>query len=278
MTSSLPYLGVGLSYRWELNAPLLQDPAAVDWLEVTPEHFLPFTKDAERRLELLKRRFPLVGHSLELSVGSDGPDDGDYRAGLLRLLHSGACRWHGDHLCFTRVGDMPIRALTPIPFHEEALTTAVRNIKRLQGELPVPFIVENITYYFHNPLTAMPEAEFLQKVLTGADCGLLLDLHNLLANAINHGYDPYRFIDQLPLERLVQIHLAGGIYSDGLLLDSHTRCSPQQVWSLLEYVAPRCPVRGVNFEMDGEFPPFSRLREELSRARAILQRCGARGA
>lgn len=275
MVSALPYLGVGLSYRWELNAQLLKDPGAVDWLEITPEHFLPFTSDAQSRLTLLQRRVPTVGHSLELSVGADGEDEPEYRAGLLQVLKTGACRWHGDHLCFMRVGQTPIRALTPLPFHDEAVSTAVRNIKRLQGELPVPFIVENITYYFHNPLTAMAETEFLRQVVLGADCGLLLDLHNLLANAINHHYDPYRFIDQLPLERVVQIHLAGGVFVDGLHLDSHNRCCPPEVFSLLQYVAPRCPVRGVNFEMDGEFPPFARLREELGHAREILQRCGA---
>ena len=65
---------------------------------------------------------------------------------------------------------------------------------------------------------------------------------------------------------------------EGVYVDSHSSVSPDEVWRLLEYVAPRCPVRGVNFEMDSGFPPFSRLVEELARARAILKRCGASAA
>src|SRR4051812_332105 len=101
MRSSLPYLGVGLSYRWELNASLARHPAGVDWLEVTPEHFLPANADTEGRLALLARRFPLVGHGLELSVGSDAPCAPEYLASVRRFLGVTQAAWHGDHLCFT---------------------------------------------------------------------------------------------------------------------------------------------------------------------------------
>ncbi|QAT88752.1 hypothetical protein EJ065_7227 [Corallococcus coralloides] len=274
----LPFLGVGLSYRWDLNPHLARGNPGVDWLEVTPEHFLPLTPDSERRLELLTKRYPLVGHSLELSVGSDGVDAPGYRDGLKRVRQLTKSVWHGDHLCFTRVGNLLLRALTPVPLTEEAVATCVRNVKAARADLDVPFVVENIAYLFHTPLNTLDEAEFLRRVVEGADCGLLLDLHNLHCNAVNHGFDPYAFLDRLPLERVVQVHLAGGVTMEGLRLDSHSAPSPEEVWRLLEYVAPRSPVRGVNFEMDSGFPPFARLVEELARARAILQRCGASAA
>ncbi|MBN1204715.1 MAG: DUF692 domain-containing protein [Myxococcaceae bacterium] len=273
--SSLPYLGVGLSYRWDLNPHLARGNPGVDWLEVTPEHFLPLTEDALQRLALLARRYPLAGHGLELSVGSDGVDAPGYMEGVRRILSTTKSAWHGDHLCFTRVGTLPLRALTPVPLTEEALEVCVRNIRRVQAELAVPFVVENIAYLFETPLDTLPEEEFLRRVVTEADCGLLLDLHNLHANAVNRRYDPYPFLDRLPLERVVQIHIAGGRTMEGLLLDSHSSCSPKEVFELLDYVVPRCPVRGVNFEMDSDFPPFPRLVEELAHARSILQRHGA---
>jgi uncharacterized protein (UPF0276 family) len=276
--SSLPYLGVGLSYRWDLNPHLARGNPGVDWLEITPEHFLPLTEDALQRLKLLAKRYPLVGHSLELSPGSDGVDAPGYREGLHRVLEATRGVWHGDHLCFTRVGELPLRALTPVPFTEQALETCVRNIRAIQAELKVPFVVENIAYLFDTPLDTMDELDFLSRVVTQADCGMLLDLHNLYANAVNHGYDPYRFLDRLPLDHVVQIHIAGGETVEGLRLDSHSQCSPGQVFELLDYVAPRCPVRGVNFEMDSGFPPFPRLVEELAQARRILERHGAKKA
>jgi len=271
--STLPFLGVGLSYRWGLNAFLARAPQGVDWLEITPEHFLPLTDDARARLAVLAKRFPLVGHSLELSVGSDAPEPA-YRAAVREVADAGGFTWHGDHLCFTHARAMPIRALTPLPFTDEAVEAAVRNIREIQDMLGRPFVLENIAYYFGNPLSRMDEAEFLCRVLEGADCGLLLDLHNLHTNAVNHHFDPYRFLARLPLERVVQIHLAGGASVEGLWLDTHSNCSPDEVWALLEHVAPRCPVRGVNFEMDSNFPPFPRLVAELDHARGILRRHG----
>jgi uncharacterized protein (UPF0276 family) len=250
----------------------------VDWLEISPEHFLPLTEDARRRLELLARRYPIAGHSLELSVGSDGEDAPGYREGVRSIARLTKSVWHGDHLCFTRVGGLPLHALTPVPRVEEALETCVRNIRRVQEELGVPFVVENIAWLFDDGQSTLDEAEFLSRVVKEADCGLLLDLHNLHCNAVNRQFDPYAYLERLPLERVVQLHLAGGSTMEGLRLDSHSECSPEEVWRLLEYVAPRCPVRGVNFEMDSGFPPFARLVEELARARAILKRHGAHAA
>jgi uncharacterized protein (UPF0276 family) len=235
---------------------------------------MPFNEDTARRLALLARRFPIVGHSLELSVGSDGADEPGYRDGILRVLGAATALWHGDHLCFTRAGDRPVRALTPLPFTDEAVEVSARNIRAAQRELGVPFIVENIAYYFENPVSRLGEAEFLRRVALEADTGLLLDLHNVFTNAVNHRFDPYRFLDALPLDRVVQIHVAGGEEVEGIHLDTHGSCCPDEVWSLLDYVAPRCAVRGVNFEMDSRFPPFDRILLELARAREILRRHG----
>jgi uncharacterized protein len=276
--SSLPFLGVGLSYRWELNSLLARCAGVdggVDWLEVTPEHFMPLNADTEGRLALLARRFPIVCHSLELSVGSDGDDAPGYAAAIDGAIAVTSAVWHGDHLCFTRAGDYPVRALSPVPFNEASIEVAARNIRRVKSGLAVPFAIENITYYIANPLSDLGEAEFLRRVLQEADCGLILDLHNVIVNAHNHRFDPVAFVDSLPLDRVVQIHLAGGEEEGGLRLDTHSSCSPEDVWSLFEHVVPRCPVRGVNFEMDSRFPAFPRLLSELSRARDILRRHGA---
>lgn len=272
----IPYLGVGLSYRWGLHALVQHAGAGVDWIEITPEHFMPPGADGLARLRSLARRLPVAGHGLELSIGSDAADEPAYREALGRTLSACDALWHGDHLCFTRTDATPVRALTPVPFCEAALEVVVRNARRAQAELGLPFLVENIAYYFHNPLSEMDEATFVRRAVLDADCALLLDLHNVLTNAVNHRFDPYRFVDSLPLDRVVQIHIAGGEDIDGLRVDTHSTCSPEEVWALLDHVAPRCPVRGLNFEMDSGFPPAGRLLEELARARAALDRCGAR--
>src|SRR5437762_1238034 len=92
MSSSLPFLGVGLSYRWELNRFLARSAGGVDWLEITPEHFMPLNGDTEARLALLARRVPLVGHSLELSIRADGPGAPGRLRAAARSSHRGGQR------------------------------------------------------------------------------------------------------------------------------------------------------------------------------------------
>jgi uncharacterized protein (UPF0276 family) len=85
-------------------------------------------------------------------------------------------------------------------------------------------------------------------------------------------YDPYAFLDSLPLERVVQIHLAGGFYLGSVLLDTHSHSVPVEVFDLLKYVAPRMPnLRGVLIERDQNFPPFDELIDELDQVREVLR-------
>lgn len=272
---SLPYLGAGLSYRWHLNAEIMAHRDQIDFLELTPEHFFPLNEDVKTRLAILSRRFPLIGHGLELSLATPGPLEADYLRDLSAFLSRSGCVWHGDHLCMTRSETAPIRGLTNVPFMEAAVQTTALNHRAAQPHLSSPLIVENIAYLVSWPMSVLDEATFLDRTLAEADCGWLLDLHNLYANARNHGFDPFTVLERLPLERVVQIHIAGGEEQEGLYFDTHSTRTPQAVWDLLEYVVPRCPVRGVNFEMDSRFPPFAELLEELAWARAILKRHGA---
>lgn len=271
--TQLPYLGVGLSYRWHLNPDIMRARASIDWLEITPEHFLPLNEDTRLRLSLLAKRFPLVGHGLELSLGSPQLNEG-YLTQLEHLLGHAGMVWHGDHLCLTETPHLAIRALTPLPMVEEAVTVVAQNTQRVKARLGRPLVVENIAYAVSWPMNVLDEASFVAKTLVESDVGWLLDLHNLYANALNFGFDPYAVLARMPLDRVIQIHLAGGETLDGLYLDTHGRLTPPEVWRMLEYVAPRCAVRGVNFEMDSQFPAFEVLLEELAHARTILNRHG----
>ena len=148
------------------------------------------------------------------------------------------------------------------------------NIAEVRRRIDVPLILENITYAVALPGAEMDEAEFLAELLDRTGCGLLLDVTNLHTNAINHGFDPIAFLDRLPLDRVVQLHFAGGHWHDGVLVDSHSRPTPPEVWALLEEVLARAPVKGIILERDEDLPPFGELLDELDRARAIGRRHG----
>jgi uncharacterized protein (UPF0276 family) len=117
----------------------------------------------------------------------------------------------------------------------------------------------------------MSEAEFISRVVSNSGCWLLLDLANVRNNAINNNYNAFEFLDQIPLDRVVQIHLAGSYYKRGLLLDSHSDPIHAEVFEMLRYVAPRMPnLKGINIERDQNFPPIGELLDELDQVRDIL--------
>ncbi len=162
--------------------------------------------------------------------------------------------------------------LTPIAFTERTASRCAAKARQFQDMLGVPLLLENIAYYMGIPGGAMTEAEFLSKVVTtpiAASCSISRTSY---VNARNLRYDPYEFIDQIPLERVVQVHLAGGTYEDGMWVDTHDHPvdSHPEVWDLLDYLCRRAPVRGVLIERDANPPDdFGEMLAEVEHARAI---------
>jgi uncharacterized protein (UPF0276 family) len=132
-------------------------------------------------------------------------------------------------------------------------------------------------YYFEIPSQDMSEAAFLNELAARTGCGLLLDIHNVYVNSRNHAFDPWSFIGDLDLTRVVEIHIGGGMLVDGFYMDAHSGPCPDAVWWLLEELLPRAPnATGVVFEVFGSYYPAmgpERLNQELDRARSIWARC-----
>jgi uncharacterized protein (UPF0276 family) len=276
MTSlaKLPHLGVGFGFRTPFRGDLFLNRDRVDFLEVTADHYLDATPEKQSELALLAEHFTLIPHGLNLSLGSAGGMDPTYVDQLLELVRQLNPPWWSEHVAFTRAGQVEIGHLSPLPFSREALGVLAANIAEVQRRTEAPLILENITYNVRMPGAEMDEAAFLAALLERTGCGLLLDVTNLYTNAVNHGYDPRAFLDRLPMDRVVQLHFAGGQWEDSLLVDSHARPAPPEVWSLLDEVVARAPVRGIILERDEDLPPFGELLAELDQARAIMRRHG----
>jgi uncharacterized protein (UPF0276 family) len=272
MIDQLPTLGVGLGFRAPFRADLFLNRGRVDFLEITADHYLDASPEKRRELELLAAHFPLVPHALSLSLGSAEGLDSAYLDALGELVRRLNPPWWSDHIALTHAGGVDIGHLAPLPFTSEALEVLCVNIDTACRRVGRPLILENITYVVALPGAEMGEAEFLGELLRHTGCGMLLDVTNLHTNAVNHGYDPFDFLDRLPLDRVVQLHFAGGHWHNGWLVDSHSHPTPQEVWALLEEVVARAPVKGIILERDEDLPPFGALLEELDRAREIGRR------
>jgi uncharacterized protein len=277
MYDQLPHLGVGLGYRLPLHDQIVANADRIDFLEVISDQYLYASPEKIDRLIALRDRFPLIPHGVGMSIGTATALATDYLDRLASFVAQTDAAWFSDHLSFTKVPDTDVEQLTPLWFTEESLATVCRNLRQLKGVIDAPpFLLENITYYFPLPGNEMTEAQFITRVLEDTDTGLLLDVNNVWVNSINLGFDPYEFLASIPLERTVQIHIAGGRKIRNMLVDTHGAPVAEPVWDLLGYVLERAPVKAILLEWDQDWPEFDVLLAHLDRARALMMARAAR--
>ncbi len=269
--TALPSFGVGVSYRSPWRHAVRAQRDRLGCLEIMADDYLDRRPERERELSELSDLFPLLPHAIATSLGTDEPlDEGRLRQ-LAELVERTNAPWASEHLAFTHAHGLNLGHLASLPFSREAVAVVVRNARRWRSVVGVPLLVENIACVVPLP-GELTEAQFLTEIVEGADCGLLLDLHNVHANAINHGFDAHELLSSLPLERVGQIHLGGGHDApEGFRMDSHSSATPEPVWELLGYVAARAEVNAVIVEWDLNLPPFEVMLAEVARAEALLR-------
>lgn len=263
-------LGVGISYMNAIGEQIEQNIELFDFIEAYSERF--FIREHNSRLQRLINNKPLVLHGLDLSIGTPETLDESYCAKLETVINETDCHWYSDHISLTKINNIEVGHLMPISFNEENIELIVSKVRSLTERITCPFLLENITYYYTVPHSSMDEVEFIAKILDKANCGMLLDLNNLYLNSLNHHYDPYAFLTKLPLERVVEIHLAGGSFKENMHVDTHANAISKEVWKLFDYVAGTIPFRGVVIERDANFEPFADIIEEVQIARNILRK------
>jgi uncharacterized protein len=271
--------GIGLGLRSPIAAPLLDGsaPPALRWLEIHPENYLARGGRYASLLTQARDRYPLLTHGLTMGFGALAPFDADYLRALRDLLHDLRAPWHSDHLCFAQVDEVYLHDLLPLPLNQEAIGIAVQRIGEAQDALGVPIALEPISWYASPPDSPLDEAEFISEIVARAGAKLLLDVNNVYVNAMNHGFDARGFIDKLPLEQVVQLHIAGHhVRSDGKRIDTHAAPISEPVYQLLDYTLRKLarPVP-VLLERDDDFPPFAELAREIERLDAIYVRASA---
>jgi hypothetical protein len=258
------FTGVGLGLRRSHLEEVSRTPLhGVPFWETCPENVIGDGGRRYRNARSILERDPMLTHGLTLSLGGFDAWDGDYLAGLGRFLQETDSPWHSEHLCFTSVGGSGLHELLPLPFTREAVKHTVRRTRELKERLPVPLLLENITYYAELGQSEMDEATFIQEVLDGADVGWLLDVNNVYVNAMNFGFDPKEWLRSMPLERVVQMHIAGHKVFGELTLDTHGAEVIPPVIELMQFVLATIgrPVP-VLLERDNHIPGFRALLAE----------------
>ncbi len=223
-------------------------------------------------LERVARELPLVFHGVSLSIGSVAPLDEGYLERLAAALAEFRPAWFSDHLAYSSAFGVEYHELLPLPFTEEVVDHVAARVQRVKQIADIPFLLENPTAYVRFGDAEMTEAEFLSEVLRRADCGLLLDVNNVWVNSRNHGFDPRAFIDALPLDRVLQIHMAGHTRQGDVLIDTHGAPVADDVHALYAHVLERTGPVTTILEWDSDIPSFAELCAENRRIRAVGER------
>jgi uncharacterized protein (UPF0276 family) len=268
---ALPMHAGGVGLRKEFFKDIFKTNRTLGWLEIIPENFMDFGGYPLHILDECAKRWPVVTHGVNLSIGSVDPLNAEYLDRLNTLLNRINAPWFSDHLCFTSVGGRYFHDLIPLPFSQEAVNHVAARVKLVKEKIKRPFLLENPSYYVKMPGAQMDEAEFITRVLEKADCGLMLDVNNVYVNSRNHGYDAREFIRRLPLHRVGQIHLAGHHDNVDTLVDTHEGPIVDPVWELYDFTLKEME-RSVStlIEWDTNVPELARVLDEADQANRIM--------
>ncbi|MCS6884394.1 MAG: DUF692 domain-containing protein [Acidobacteriota bacterium] len=263
---NLPDLGLGVGLRTVHYQHILSNYPRVDWFEIISENFL----DTEGRpmyvLDQVAERYPVVMHGVSMSIGSTDPINFEYLRKLKALAKRINAPWVSDHLCWTGVSGKNVHDLLPMPYNEESLKHTVERVKIVSDFLERPLVLENPSSYIEFANSSMTEWDFLAALLEEADCGMLLDINNVYVSSFNHSFDPKRYIDAIPADRVVQYHLAGHTSYGTHIIDTHSDYVIDEVWGLYKYANEVIGSRATLLEWDDDIPDFDTVHNEVLKA------------
>jgi uncharacterized protein (UPF0276 family) len=258
--------GAGLGFRRELLPALnIRVPDAIEFFELAPENWIELGGLYARDLRRFTERYPFVCHGLSLSLGGPSPLDELLLVKTRQFMDTHGIALYTEHLSYCS-DDGHLYDLLPIPFTEDAVKHVAARIRRAQDILERRIAIENASYYTPSPIAEMDELAFIRAVLEEADCDLHLDVNNIYVNSVNHRYDPVAFLQALPTERIVYLHMAGH-YNEApdLIVDTHGADVIEPVWSLLDAAYRIHGVAPTLLERDFNIPPLDELVREVER-------------
>ncbi len=254
---------VGLGLRREMLDEFCDSiPESIDFFEVAPENWMTLGGKFGRQFKQLTEQKPFYCHGLSLSIGGPSPLDIQFVKDIKAFMDLHNISIYSEHLSYCS-GSGHMYDLMPIPFTQEAVMHVVKRVKQVEDILERPLILENVSFYAA-PGAEMTELEFVNAVLSEADCKLLLDVNNIYVNSVNHHYDPSQFLRAMPTERIAYVHIAGH-YEEAkdLIVDTHGADIVSPVWQLLQACYEAHGVHPTLLERDFNIPTTSVLLNEI---------------
>lgn len=268
---NLPNLGIGIGLRPAHYDAIFSTQPDIDWFEIISENFMHEGGGSLDVLDRILERYPIVQHGVNLAIGSPDPLDFDYLRRLKALARRTKTPWISDHLCWGRLPGAYYHDLLPLPYTQEVINYVVERAKIVQDYLEIPFALENLSSYVTFKENQMEEWEFYSSIVEKANIYMMLDVNNIYVSSRNHGFDPKEYSRNLPVDRVLQIHLAGHTDHGTHVLDTHDHPVCDAVWELYGEIYPR--TRGVStlLEWDENFLSFEETWKEALKAKQFQQ-------
>jgi uncharacterized protein len=269
MTSPRLDLGHGIGLRTRHFARFVAEHPPVDWVEAVTENFMAPGGRPIAVLEQVRSEVPVVLHGVSLAIGSVDPLSERYLSELEAIARRIEPALVSDHLCWGTHRGQYVHDLLPLPYTEEALDHVASRVERVQERLGRQLVLENPSSYVAFKASTLTEWEFLSELSRRSGCGILLDVNNVYVSARNFGYDPLRYLDGIPADRVAYFHLAGHSDRGKYLFDSHDHAVPAPVWDLYREALRRCGRVPSLVEWDDAIPPLEDVVAESRHAAAI---------
>ena len=271
---------VGIGWRQPHYGELIERRPALGFVEVHSENFFGDGGAALAVLERGRAQYDVSLHGVGLALGSAVGLDAWHLERLAALVERIEPVRVSDHACFARaplrIGQPPVHGadLLPIAFTRESLDVMAHNVEQVQQRLRRPIAVENLSAYLRWADDAIDEAQFFNELARRTGCGVLLDLNNLVVNALNEGIDPVahacRFVDAIEPRHVAEIHLAGFNAGGPVVIDDHGCRVHEPVWQALRHAVQRLGARPTLIEWDTDIPSLDVLLDEARRAQGVI--------
>ena len=279
---------VGIGLRQPHYQALLADLPPLAFVEVHSENFFAPGGAALSVLMQARQHWPVSLHGVGLSLGSALGLDTWHLDRLAELVLRVQPVRVSDHACFARAlrtsGGQPVHALDllPVAFTEASLQIMAANVQRVQDRLRRPILVENLSAYLHWADDTVAETDFFNRLTRQTGCGLLLDVNNLVVNALNERRDEaaaarvaMEWVDRIDPQSVGEIHLAGYVDTGDIVIDDHGSRVHAPVWQVFDHAVQRLGPRPVLVEWDTDLPAAQVLLEEAAKAEQRLAHVGA---
>ena len=262
--------GIGIGLRIPHYQHIFNKKPVVDWFEIISENFMVGGGRALANLDQILERYRVVQHGVSMYFGSAEPLNRDHLRRLKALIKRTRTPWLSDHLCWGSVDGTYSHDLLPMLYTFEAAEVTARKVREARDFLEVPIAVENVSSYAEFHMSEMTEGEFLNEVVEQADCGILLDVNNIYVSSRNHEFDPYEYLNDIPAERVAQIHIAGHSKFRKYILDTHDHPVIDPVWKMYEHAIRRVGPTATLLEWDDRIPSFEEVHAEALKAEKYL--------